>query len=1242
MTVQQAESMECRVLCVAHDTARMDALTAEHGLEIAPCSTQSILDELERGAGVLIIERDLLTPDLTDRLAQWRARQPSWSDLPVVVLGVDVSSDLDDTTRQALGRPITLGHEVSPDSLRAVITAALAGREQQYRLRRVLRERAEAMMNEKRFRSALRGARIIITNQDRNLRYTWAYNPQDESTIELLNGKDDYELFGPEVGRMLEEYKRRVMETGESERQELHLWHMDRPWWWQLNIDPLRDESNQIIGVTCTSLDITEQRFHEEATTFLARAVGALADDLTFSTAMRKLAEVAVEAFADWCIIDLRESEGVWKRLVVTHRDPTKTELAELLRSRTVPNVHTPDHPYTQVLATGRPQRVNDITDEMIRQRLPDEMQRRIVREMNPRSAIIMPITVRNEPIGVIVFTSCERQYTQADVNMVSDLARHAARAVENDRLYTALCASEQRYRLAARATTDAIWEWDLTNDTMEWSERFGTLFGHELSRIIPTGEWWKNHIHPDDRKHVLDRLRQALELGQDTWTDEYRFRCGDGSYVYVLDRGTVVRDESGKPIRMVGAMLDLTEIKRGQEALRLSEERFRLAARATNDVIWDWDLASDHIEWNESITTVFGYSPESVPRTSAQFGEAVHPDDRERVLKTVDMILTSGEEHIVDEYRFRRANGTYAVVLDRSFVVRDSRGRPVRMIGAMLDVSDRKRVEESLRDSVARFVAVAQALPQMVWTANPDGFVDFLNERWSQFTGLAEEASRGWAWLDVIHPEDQQRTLETFRQSMATGELYQIEHRIRAADGTYRWHLSRAMPMRDHDGRIIKWIGTATEIHDRKIFEESLKRSEEELKRLNETLEQRVAERTAVAEQRATQLRVLASELTSTEQRERRRLANILHDHLQQLLVAATMKIGILRSRVPSPEGKQILQQIKDLLNQSIASSRSLTVELSPPVLYDAGLAAALNWLAGWMEEKHGLKVEVKTDPDAEPLAEDVRAFFFQAVRELLFNVVKHADTDTARVEVAVDEARQLRITVEDDGRGVSPEALERMDSGEGFGLFNIRERLELLGGQLHVENRPEGGTRISMLAPRDQLVQAAEELQVAAPERTSGSVAPKRDRRSYGPNVTRVLLADDHQIVREGLMGLIQEQPDIAVIGEACDGQMAVEMARELKPDVVIMDVSMPQLNGIEATRRILAELPSVRVIGLSMHERETMAAAMRAAGAAAYLPKGGPSEPLIAAIRGARVDTPSGQPETTNSPNAESISE
>src|SRR5690606_4176758 len=163
-----------------------------------------------------------------------------------------------------------------------------------------------------------------------------------------------------------------------------------------------------------------------------------------------------------------------------------------------------------------------------------------------------------------------------------------------------------------------AIWEWDLTNDTMEWSERFGTLFGHELSRIIPTGEWWKNHIHPDDRKHVLDRLRQALELGQDTWTDEYRFRCGDGSYVYVLDRGTVFRGESGKPLRMVGAMLDLTDIKRGQEALRLSEERFRLAARATNDVIWDWDLASDHIEWNESITTVFGYSPESVPRTSA------------------------------------------------------------------------------------------------------------------------------------------------------------------------------------------------------------------------------------------------------------------------------------------------------------------------------------------------------------------------------------------------------------------------------------------------------------------------------------------------------------------------------------------------------------------------------------------------------------------------------------------------
>lgn len=398
-------------------------------------------------------------------------------------------------------------------------------------------------------------------------------------------------------------------------------------------------------------------------------------------------------------------------------------------------------------------------------------------------------------------------------------------------------------------------------------------------------------------------------------------------------------------------------------------------------------------------------------------------------------------------------------------------------------------------------------------------------------------------------------------------------------------------------------------------------RKAQQELMQLNSMLASRIAEATTSAERGAAEMQVLAMQLTDAERLERRRVAQLLHDHLQQLLVAVNLSLQSLRSRTADPDAVDSLGNVISMVRESLKASRTVAADLSPAVLYDRGLAAALEWLARTKQEKYGLKVEVCADPASNPQNESISSFLFQAVHELLFNVFKHAQADHARVTMLRREPGHVQIRVEDQGRGCDPGRadLEGLQAnGEGFGLFSIKKRLELLGGSFFMDSSPGAGCRVWLEAP---IHETTKDVQRSALEKTrpGTAVAPAR-KESRDREAIRVLLVDDHKIVREGLAGLLQEEPDIDLVGEASDGQSAVELTRSLNPDVVVMDVSMPFLSGIEATRMITSEMSGVRVIGLSMHEDVDMAAAMREVGAVGYVSKSVAAEELLAAIRSA----------------------
>ena len=392
-----------------------------------------------------------------------------------------------------------------------------------------------------------------------------------------------------------------------------------------------------------------------------------------------------------------------------------------------------------------------------------------------------------------------------------------------------------------------------------------------------------------------------------------------------------------------------------------------------------------------------------------------------------------------------------------------------------------------------------------------------------------------------------------------------------------------------------------------------------ERLRVLNSELEQRVTDRTALAEHRSDQLRQLASEVAHSEQRERERLARVLHDNLQQLLVASKFQLATVRTRVQDDLSRRAVDLVEELLGQSLDVSRWLTVELSPTILYEAGLDAALPWLARQMEARHGLKIQTDINSKVELDEDGAAILLFTAVRELLLNVVKHARVASARVQLERIDGGVVRIVVSDEGDGFDLARLHTAENGStGLGLFGMQQRLEHVGGQCEIDSKPGRGTSVTLTA---KVGRPRKSVNVA-----SGSRSKKRGRAASvtaGPSAgkTRVLLVDDHPIVREGLAGILNAEPDIEVIGEACDGEQAIEQALRHQPDVIIMDVSMSKTNGIDATKAIIAQLPKTKIIGLSMYREADRAEAMRQAGAVGYVSKGGPSEELLAVIRNLR---------------------
>ncbi|MEG4806449.1 PAS domain S-box protein [Microcoleus sp. F8-D3] len=379
-----------------------------------------------------------------------------------------------------------------------------------------------------------------------------------------------------------------------------------------------------------------------------------------------------------------------------------------------------------------------------------------------------------------------------------------------------------------------AVIEWDENFRVSRWSPAAKKIFGWEKIEVLGKyfSEW--NLISQGNLEEVesaiysLKNPEKSCNVVGNTNYNKW------GSLVHCEWYNSAFYSDSGQLISVLSLVLDVTERFKFLEVLRQSEERFRIAAESASDLIYEWDIETDIVLWFGHVDEHLEYEKGEFPRTRAAWNSILHPLDRDRVLAAVDLYLSAPDSSAApffQEYRVQCQRGGLLHWIDRGKAVLDKQGNPCKWIGAISDISDRKQAEEQRNWALAReqaarreaeaseqlYRVLAEAIPQIVWTARADGWVDYYNRRWFEYTGLTVEETQGWGWHLALHPDDVADALERWKTSVQTGKTYEVEYRFkRASDGAYRWHLGRALPVRDAEGKILKWFGTCTDIDDR------------------------------------------------------------------------------------------------------------------------------------------------------------------------------------------------------------------------------------------------------------------------------------------------------------------------------------------------------------------------------------------------------------------------------------------
>ena len=800
-----------------------------------------------------------------------------------------------------------------------------------------------------------------------------------------------------------------------------------------------------------------EQRRSRASLAFLAEASALLAASLDYEDTLARLARVAVPQIADWCAIDLKTSDNGIERLAVAHVDQSKVALAHEIYRRWPPDPSAPAG-VPQVIRSGTPEVVSVVTEEMVREGVPDPELRTILLALGLRSSMVLPLTARGRTFGAITLVSAEsgRYFTADDQSLAEDVARRAAVAIDNAQLYREL----SQFRATLDRTLDCVFMFDAETLCFFYVNQGAVdQVGYSVEQLLTMTPLDIKPEFTAERFQAMIAPLVAGDVSLHTFQTVHRHK--DGHDVPVEIALQYVDPPEGDP-RFVAVVRDITERKR--VAAELARQAAALADQArlidlAHEAIIVRDAQGHISAWNRGAAELYGYgSNEALGKIAHELLAMRFPTEDGFSVQDQDPLLSAGGAW-EGELLHTRRDGQQIIVESRQVAVNDATDQRLQILEINRDITARKQAEADLSDSEQRYRTLADAMPLVVWTATPDGKLDYYSQRWFDYTGMTLEQSSGWGWEPVLHPDDLQPCIDGWMHSVQTGAPYEIEYRWRrASDGAYRWWLGRALPVRDAVGAIRYWVGTGTDIDDQKRSEVQLRQYSLSLAQLTRQLEERNRE--------LDQFAYITSHDLKAPLRGIANLAQWIEEDLGEHATAdIRQQLALLQGRAHRMEAL-----IDGILQYSRVGRTG-----DPPQLVE--LPRLLAELIDLLAPPPGA---VSVDPGMPTIIAE-RVPLQQVLHNLISNAVKHGGP---AVQVRVSyrgDGPMHAFTVADNGPGIAPRYHERIFGmfqtlasrdkveGSGLGLALVKKAVEQQGGQITLESAEGQGATFHFTWPRE-----------------------------------------------------------------------------------------------------------------------------------------------------------------------------